>query len=168
MLHLNCLHRKIVIRTEKTCVAFSKRAIERLASSTNKCMSMPARDFGVVGVVPPVNIAFWSPIAYSPYIWNLSEFVAGHNGYCAFSGTNEPVQIRGTLVHSADPADRRYDRQADGQTDRHNKGALFLLPLVLISGFGWITSGTNIEKENNNNIKDLLQRDICRLMYLVM
>ena len=58
MLHLNCLHRKIVIRTEKTCVACSKRAIERLASSTNKCMSMPARDFGVVGVVPAVNIAF--------------------------------------------------------------------------------------------------------------
>ena len=33
------------------------------------------------------------------------------------------------LVHSADPADRRCDRQTDGQAGRHNKGALGLLVL---------------------------------------
>ena len=31
------------------------------------------------------------------------------------------------LIRSADPADRRCDRQTDGRTDRHDKGALGLL-----------------------------------------
>ena len=85
-LHLNSLHRKVVRGTEKMCVACSERAVGRLVSSTIKCMSMPARDFGIVGVVPSVIIAFRFPIAYAPDIRILSEFVAGHNRYCAFSG----------------------------------------------------------------------------------